>query len=156
MTLTLNITYPNDPHLTAYLLPPGATSPAQGILLFQNVGATGAHANFVNTVFSDLGTPIANGSPPFTGTYQPGQGPGKVTGLNTGGRWTLEIRETVPDGSAGTLNGWSLTFQKPVPTNGLGETVGDQASASFRIFSSSSTNPQASSTWTAVGPASNL
>ena len=54
---------------------------------------------------------------------------------------------------AGTLNSWSLTFQKPIPATGLGEPVADRTTASFRIFNMDPENPLASNGWTSVGPA---
>ncbi len=62
ITLRLNVTYPNDPQLTATLIAPDGTS----VLLFSGVGATGTQANFNNTVFDESATtPIDFGGPPF-------------------------------------------------------------------------------------------
>ena len=69
------------------------------------------------------------------------------------GTWQLIIANDGSSSPAGTLNSWSLTFQKPNPSSGLGEAVADQATVSFRIFTMDPTNPLSHSTWTAVGPA---
>src|SRR5439155_1965116 len=68
-TLTLNITYANDPDLTATLIAPDGTQ----IALFTHVGTAGASkANFQNTVFDDAATtPIQNGAAPFFGKFNP-------------------------------------------------------------------------------------
>jgi len=60
---------------------------------------------------------------------------------------------TSGSGGVGTLNGWSLSFQKPLPTSGLGEPGSDNVGASFRIFTLGQTDALASQEWTAVGPA---
>ena len=173
LTVQLDIMHPNDPDLTATLLGPvQADGTRPSVVLFSNVGAAGSHANFINTVFDDQATrtPIQKGGPPFFGTFAPQQsllaafGPrtvdGTPTSLSTQGTWTLVLTDGVADNPAGTghlpqaLNNWSLTFQKPLPGSGLGEPVADRSTASFRIFTMDPTNPLASDTWTAVGPAS--
>src|SRR5262249_42230243 len=150
-----------DPNLTAILIAPDGTQ----VTLFSNVGAAGNQTDFQNTVFSDSATtPIQNGGPPFFGTFIPQQflnnalvtnhpgGPIRTI-VNGNGGWELELEDnstTVP----ATLNSWSLTFQQNIPGTGLGQPVADQISSQFRIFTMSPTNPLASETWTAVGPAS--
>ena len=76
-----------------------------------------------------------------------------MTGDAVVGTWKLIISNDGSSSPAGTLNSWSLTFQKPNPSSGLGEAVADQATVSFRIFTMDPTNPLSHSTWTAVGPA---
>ena len=129
--------------------------------LFLNVGAAGGTQGFSNTTFEDSAsiTQIKNGSRPFAGTYSP-QTPlsslltdSQGNPRSSAGTWQLLVKDDVP-GNTGTINSWSLTFQKPQTGTGLGETVADQASASFRIFTMDPTNPLAANTWTAVGPAS--
>jgi large repetitive protein len=165
LLLTLNITYPNDPDLTATI-----TSPSnQVVTLFSNVGnigAAGTRQNFTNTVFTDAATtstgaattPIGNGAPPFFGQFLPAQPAlySALVGTQVGGDWTLTITNTgATPTSTGTLNAWSLTAGETVGiSSGLGEPVADQTSASFRIFTMNPTNPLSSGTVTAVGPAS--
>ena len=70
------------------------------------------------------------------------------------GTWTLVIQNAATDsGGTGTLTGWSLSFQKLVPTTGLGEPGSDIATASFRIFTLSQADAASSQAWTSVGPA---
>ncbi len=57
-------------------------------------------------------------------------------------------------GITGTINGWSLIFQKPLPPSGMGEPGVDLDTASFNIFTLSQEDSLSSQEWTAVGPAS--
>jgi subtilisin-like proprotein convertase family protein len=155
LSVTLNITYPNDPDLQAVLVAPNGSQ----ITLFSKVGSTApGRANFINTVFDDTTfpvTPISQGAPPFTGRFNPQEpladlGFGK---LLSGGTWKLQITD-LATGRTGMITSWSLTFLKPIPLTGLGELVADQATVSFRIFTMDPANPLSSNTWTSVGPAS--
>jgi len=74
-------------------------------------------------------------------------------GLTSAGNWTLVIQNSNSQSLGGTLNSWSLYFEKPQPTSGLGEPTADQTEASFRIFTMDPTNALSHDTWTAVGPA---
>ena len=71
----VNITYPNDPDLTATLvLPPWDSWRERRITLFSGVGNGTNTANFTNTVFDDnAATPIQTGDAPFFGTFNPQQ-----------------------------------------------------------------------------------
>jgi large repetitive protein len=158
LTLTLDITDPNDPDLSAVLIAPDGTM----IPLFTGVGTTGNHQNFTTTVFDDNATtPITNGGPPFFGRFKPQQPLGVLTGFSsvtgpggTGtGVYTLQITNNSAT-NTGTLNSWSITLQKPTPGTDLGEPVADRPQFGFRIFTMDPTNPLASNTWTSVGPAS--
>ena len=154
LTLTLNINDLNVPDLEATLIGPDGTS----VKLFTNVGNVGNRKNFQNTVLDDQATtPIQFGGPPFFGTFNPQQSLLAAFGdglHRSGGTWQLVLQDDNANGITGTLTSWSLTFEKPVPTSGLGEPVADQSTSTFRIFTMDPTNPLSSSTWTAVGPAS--
>jgi hypothetical protein len=159
LDLTLDITHPNDPDLTATLVAldpvPGGTDDVS-VLLFSGQGIGGTRANFTGTVFDDAaGTPIAAGTPPFTGRFQPQVGLGQTFGALNGqsGARTYRLDITNAGASPGTLNGWSLTFRRPLPGNNLGEPVADQFSVAARVFTLAAGNPQATDAWTAVGPA---
>ena len=157
LSVSLNITYPNDPDLTATLTTPGGST----VVLFSGNGnAAGSKANFTNTVFDDNAkTLIGNGAPPFFGQFKPLQSllvNGHLAGANEAGTYTLTIIDNTTGTNSGTLNGWSITTTPETATNtGLGEPVADQSTASFRIFTMDPTNPLSANTWTAVGPASN-
>ena len=157
-TLTLNITYPNDPDLEASLiaLDPGG-NPANNIVipLFTRVGAAGGQQGFNGTTFDDsAATPIQSGGRPFFGSFKPQQS--LVTALlNIGSARTFQLQiKNNSSTNTGTLTSWSLTLLKGVPGTGLGELVADRAQTSFRIFTMDPTNPLSSNTWTAIGPAS--
>jgi len=147
-TLSLNISYPSDPDLQAVLIAPDGTQ----ITLFSNLPHSGA--NFTNTVFDSVNgtTLISSGSPTYFGTFRPQQDLTALLNKNVNGAWTLQITDTA-SGAIGTLNSWSLTFQKPVTQVGLTGSAADQAQVSFRIFTMDPTNPLAHDQWTAVGPA---
>ncbi len=162
MQVQLNLTYPNDPDLTATLthFGPGGTNLGT-VTLFSGVGAGTSTANFDNTVFDDnAATPIQNGGAPFFATFSPQQSLATVfapgpNGVNVQGTWVLTItNNNLTTTNTGTLTAWSLAFQKPVPTSGLGEPGSDDYTASFRIFTLAPSDSLSSEEWTPVGPAS--
>ena len=156
LQVQLNITYANDPDLSATLYY-DYNGPSQvAVPLFSGVGGGSTTANFNNTKFDDLaGTPIQNGAAPFFGTFNPQMSLAAFAGLDAKGTWTLVITNSkTGSGGTGTLNSWSLTFQKPVPTTGLGEPNSDNIDTSFRIFNLGQADAVSSQQWTAVGPAS--
>jgi subtilisin-like proprotein convertase family protein len=159
ISVSMNITYPRDPDLTVTLISPPVGIPPTPIriTLVSAAGSTGTQSNFTNTVFEDsASTGIDDGGPPFTGNFipeEPLQDLFTNGGFDSKGTWTLEIGDS-NSGKTGTLNSWSLQLGQPVLTTGLGESVGDQATATFRVFTMDPTNPLSSTTWTAVGPAS--
>ena len=161
MTVQVNITYPRDPDLTATLSHFDSSGNLLGsIILFANVGSGNTTANFTNTIFDDRGTTtVEDGGAPFSATFSPQQSfATEFAGSSAQGTWTLVINNaTVADGgsgASGTFNSWSITFQKPLPTTGLGEPASDNFGGSFRIFTLSQANSLSSQQWTAVGPAS--
>ena len=158
LNLQLNISHGNDPDLSAVLVAPDGTE----IPLFSGVGTTGSRSDFNNTIFDDEAeAPIANGEPDFRGRFRPQGFLSTLDGSNSlaGPNGTMptgiyRLRITNAGSVAGTLNSWRLIFQKPVPGTGLGEPVADRTAADFRIFTMATDQGLASSTWTAVGPAS--
>ena len=149
VTVTLNIRHTNDPDLEVTLIDPTGTR----VLLFRNVGQTGSRQDFTNTILDDAArTPIQNGSPPFTGRFNPQLPLAQLRNRPVRGTWTLEIKDTAA-GNTGTLLSWRLTFKKGDPGTGLGEPVADQATVSFRIFTMDGTNLLSHQVWTPVGPA---
>ena len=154
LNLQLNIAHTNDPDLSAELVgPTGIVVP-----LFSGVGNSGTTDDFQDTIFDDQADlPISSGGPPFASRYQP---QGSLAALNTtmsAGTYTLRITNNPASNQAGvvgTLNSWRLIVQRVLPGTGLGEPAGDRINADFRIFTMDPANGLASSTWTAVGPAS--
>ena len=159
MEVQLNITYPNDPDLTVTLTHTSPSGDVEGeMTLFSGVGAGTTTSNFDNTVLDDLAaTPIQVGAAPFFSTYTPQQSLANAFspagGQNVQGTWTLSITNSSTTGTTGTLNSWSLTFQRPLPSSGLGEPGADDVTASFQIFSLGQSDALSSQQWTAVGPA---
>jgi subtilisin-like proprotein convertase family protein len=149
-TVQLSITYPNDPDLTAVLIAPNGKS----ITLFSGVGANAANkSNFANTILSDQATvSIASGSAPFFSSFTPAQALDGLAGINVKGTWILRV--TSSSAAAGTINAWSLTFQKPILASDLGQAVADQTSGGFRIFTEDTSIAQSSTQFTALGGAS--
>jgi subtilisin-like proprotein convertase family protein len=155
LQVQINLTYPFDPDLAATLNHYDSNGNLLGsVPLFSNVGSGTNTANFTNTLFDDnAGTPIQIGSAPFFATFTPQKSLASTfAGMNAKGTWTLVIQNTSTTKGTGTFNGWSLTFQKPLSTTGLGEPGSDDASASFRIFRLAQNDPLSSQSWTAVGP----
>jgi subtilisin-like proprotein convertase family protein len=151
LTVSLNITYPNDPDLTAVLIAPDGTQ----IPLFTHVGNGSNRANFTSTTLDDTVNPPASidvAAAPFFGRFNPETPLSDLKGHASGGTWTLRITNRNP-ADTGTLSSWSLSFQKPLPTSGLGDPVADRQTFNFQIFNIAPTNPLANDTWTAVGPA---
>ena len=110
VTVTLNMTWPWDSDLTAYLISPAGTS----VELFANVGGSGQ--NFTGTTFSDqAGTSIATAAAPFTGTFQPQGVLGTLDGGQPNGTWTLQINNDWNTDS-GKLNSWSLSIASAEPS----------------------------------------
>jgi len=155
LRVQINLAYPKDPDLSATLYYDLGGPSQVSVPLFSRVGSGTQTANFTDTVFDDnAGTPVQNGSAPFFATFNPQMPLAAFAGLNAGGLWTLVIQNaTTGSGVTGTLLGWSLSFQKLLPTSGLGEPGSDNASVSFRIFTLGQTAALASEEWTAVGPA---
>ena len=74
MQVQLNLTYPNDPDLTAtlYHYDPQRRPPGPGHRCSATWASGTNTANFTNTVFDDNATtPIQNGSAPFFATFNP-------------------------------------------------------------------------------------
>ena len=168
MQVQLKLSFALDPDLTATLshYAPNPTNPAalgqligQPVTLFSNVGSGTNTANFTNTVFDDNAvTPIQNGSAPFSAIYNPQESLATVFapitgGQNVQGTWILTITNS-STGTTGTINGWSLTFQRPILNTGLGEQGSDDATLSFRISNLGPSDSLSSEVWAPVGPAS--
>ena len=156
MQLQLNLSFAVDSNLTATLSHYDSQDNLLGqVELFSGVGSGVHTSNFTSTVFDDnAGTPIADGGAPFFGTFNPQESLATAfAGQNAQGTWTLVV-QNASTSITGTFNSWSLNFQKPAPTSGLGETGSDDATVSFRIFTLSQTDALSSEAWTPVGPAS--
>src|SRR5262249_2907678 len=111
VTVQLNIALQTDLALTAVLIAPDGTQ----VPLFSDVGGSGA--DFINTVLDDsaVTNPIAAGSAPFTGTFQPeyplnSSGPlSSLHGRIADGTWQLQITNA-DTSTTGVLSNWSLNI----------------------------------------------
>jgi hypothetical protein len=78
--------------------------------VINRVGGSGD--NFIGTILNDSATtPIASGSPPFTGSYQPSP-PSLLSTLNNtspNGTWVLAISDSA-GGDTGLLKAWCITI----------------------------------------------
>jgi subtilisin-like proprotein convertase family protein len=163
MQVRVDLDYADDPNLTATLYHYSTTGTLLGqAVLFDGVGATNS-ANFDQTVFDDnAATPIEQGSAPFSANYNPQESLATVfaptangqQGMTVQGTWTLVIQNSSTAGTTGTFNGWSLTFQKTLPTSGLGVSGSDDATVSFQLFTLATSDALSSQEWTSVGEAS--
>ena len=75
--------------------------------------------------------------------------------MNVQGTWTLVVQNSSSTVTTGTINSWSLTFQKSLPTSGLGQPGSDNTTVGFQIFTTAQANNLSSQEWTAVGGESN-
>lgn len=100
--LTMTHTYCSD--MDVKLKAPDGTTTT----LFSGVG--GGNDDFTNTCLNGIGTPIAAGSAPFTGTYQSMGMLGNVNnGQNPNGTWQLLCTDMAAV-DIGFLINWSVTF----------------------------------------------
>ncbi|MBK8363079.1 MAG: HYR domain-containing protein [Bacteroidetes bacterium] len=120
-SVTVNITHSYDSDVEIYLVRPGGTltvaangtythtiSAGGSVCLAADAGGTGN--NFTSTVFSSLGTQtcVANGNPPFTGTFLPENAFSTLTG-DPNGVWTLKVADDAAQDN-GTLLNWTITM----------------------------------------------
>lgn len=102
LNVRLDITHPFVGDLQIRLFAPDGRS----VLLVLNRGTSGD--NFVGTIFDDeAATSIANGAPPFSGSFRPEVSLNTLDGISAAGTWTLEILDTKQFDS-GTLVSWGL------------------------------------------------
>ena len=153
LQVQLNASFANDPNLSATLYYNYGKTGQIAVPLFSNVGSGTQTANFNNTIFNDnAATPVQAGSAPFFSTFTPQMPLSAFAGVNAMGNWTLVLQNNATS-LTGTLNGWSLIFQKPLPTSGMGVPGQDAVGVSFRLFTMSPSNALSSQSWTAVGAA---
>ena len=119
------------------------------------IGGGTQHANFNNTIFDDsANTLIQNGTAPFFGRFVPQQPLSAFVdaGITAGGTWTLQIDDTKPLNN-GTLNSWTLSLTKGVPSTGLGEAVADRSTSTSASRRRTSPIRCRAANGAAVGPA---
>ena len=108
LNVQVDISHTYDGDLEIYLIGPDGTQ----IALCLNRGGSGN--NFTGTIFDDeADLPIAEGTPPFTGSYVPEELLEAFIGDYTAGNWILHIFDNDIN-DQGTLNNWCLQFEMTV------------------------------------------
>jgi len=70
----------------------------------------GSGDNFTGTIFDDeAATPIATGTPPYTGSFRPDAALSAVDGQNMLGTWNLVVSDNAA-ADTGTVNAWSVVI----------------------------------------------
>ncbi len=110
VVVNISHTYVGDLNLTL-------VSPTGGrAVLFNNLGSSGDDIS--NTRFSDFAlTPIALGSAPYLGEFQPAEPLAGLINNVVDGTWTLEITDT-GGGDEGQLLDWALVFSDRFASSG--------------------------------------
>ncbi len=102
VNVTVNLTHTWVGDLDIKLVGPDNTE----VVLFDRHGGDGD--NLTDTTFDDAAAnPIASGTPPYSGIFQPDGSLADFNGLNTAGDWTLVITDNA-GGDGGTLLNWTL------------------------------------------------
>lgn len=102
VNITVNITHASVGKLSLKL-----NHLATSVNLSNNRGGDGD--NFTNTTFDDEATtPIASGTAPFTGTFQPDGVLGNHDGHDAPGEWVLHVEN---GGAKGTIDSWSVRIR---------------------------------------------
>ena len=107
VNVTVDITHTYDGDISLYLVGPGG----QQVTLSARHGSGGD--NYTGTVFDDAATtPIASGSPPYSGTFQPDSPLSVFNNLPAAGNWTLKVVDSASS-DTGQILGWTLTLLYP-------------------------------------------
>lgn len=105
----LNITHTYDGDLALTLIAPNNSR----IALSTRHG--NSSDNYTNTVFDDeAATPIASGTPPFTGSFRPDGLLSGADGTSAAGLWKLEVADQATQ-DTGTITSWSITVSAATP-----------------------------------------
>jgi subtilisin-like proprotein convertase family protein len=107
VNVSVTIAHTWDGDLTLSLIGPnGASVP----LSTQHGGSAD---NYTNTVFDDsAATPIASGTPPYTGTFRPDGVLSALNGIQASGTWKLRVQDVVT-ADTGTLMAWKIVLTTP-------------------------------------------
>jgi subtilisin-like proprotein convertase family protein len=107
VNVIVNITHTYDGDLEVSLIGPDDTT----VILSNRRGSSGN--DFIDTVFDDEASEaIANGSAPFTGSFQPDEPLSAFDGKLAAGTWKLRV-EDMAGSDLGTIDSWSLEFSYP-------------------------------------------
>jgi Leucine-rich repeat (LRR) protein len=117
LRVTLNVTHSAVEQLSVLLTSPQGTD----VFLFMQLPNGGA--NLTDTVFTDGATPIAAGTPPYTGEFAPMTPLASLIGQDMEGVWVLKLVDNAA-GAAGRVERWSLLFNE-CPAEGEGQVDGE-------------------------------
>jgi subtilisin-like proprotein convertase family protein len=107
VNVTANITHTFDGDLTLSLITPASTT----ITLALRRG--GSANNYRNTIFDDEAqTPIASGTPPFTGSFKPESPLSAADGVSGAGNWRFKVVD-LANADVGTIDNWTLNLSYP-------------------------------------------
>ncbi len=117
LIVNLSINSQTASALTITLIAPDGTP----ILLAENEPFFGSGgANYTNTTFDDNAPfPIFFGNAPFTGTFQPEQALGQLTGHSINGLWRLQVSSNGFIVQPSTITGWSIQLQSGSLTSAI-------------------------------------
>ena len=108
LTVTVDISHTFDSDLVIQLVSPGGIT----VTLSNRNGDLGQ--GFVTTTFDDAAsTPIANGIPPYNGSFKPDQPLAVLNGQSINGTWKLFVADVALN-DTGTLRAWSLSVAPTV------------------------------------------
>jgi subtilisin-like proprotein convertase family protein len=111
--VVVDITHTYTGDLDLYLIGPAGTT----VLLSDQHGGSGD--NYTGTHFDDEATtPIASGSSPFTGSFQPDQPLAAFDGLPAAGVWTFKVVDNYGY-DVGTIDAWQIRLTLDAPCDGL-------------------------------------
>lgn len=82
-------------------------APSGAVIYLSNLHG-GAGDNYTNTTFSTVGTPIASGAAPFTGTYTPDQAFSNLSASTANGTWQIQVGGN--SNYHGEFTGFTLNF----------------------------------------------
>jgi subtilisin-like proprotein convertase family protein len=112
VTVDIDHTWDGDIQITL-------TSP-DAVTVMLSDGNGGSGDNYTGTTFDDdAATAIADGTPPYTGSFQPDGSLADFNGAQSIGDWTLTITDNA-NGDGGTLNSWDLEICTPAGADDLG------------------------------------
>ena len=117
LSVTVDITHTFDADVDAVLESPFGAR----VQLIRGIGGGGD--DFTDTTLDDRAVnPVALGSPPFTGIFQPLEPLSAFIDEVADGVWVLELDDTFPAADDGVLNSWSLNVGELVfESSGVGQ-----------------------------------
>ena len=121
MRVQINLSYPNDPDLTATLFYDMGMPNQISVPLFSSVGHGTNTANFTNTVFDDnAGTPIQSGGAPFFATFNPQKSLSAFAGIERQGNLDARHPERLDNRGHRHVQRLVAELSEAITNHGLG------------------------------------